>query len=186
MDKKEEILKAALNLFVEFGFHATPTSKIAKEAGVANGTLFHYYKTKDELIIALYSNTKKRLTEYMYSNVSAADSLELVFKCIYTNTIEWAQEHKAEFYFIQQFSTSPYYLQISPEEIRKQAEPHLDFLKEGIKAAVIKPLPVDLLYTLINSHIVGINQYLSSEEFSSPKQKKVIDESFDLLWDMIS
>jgi AcrR family transcriptional regulator len=39
LDKKEEILKTALKLFVEFGFHATPTSKIAKEAGIANGTL---------------------------------------------------------------------------------------------------------------------------------------------------
>ena len=76
IDSKEEILKAALKLFVEFGFHATPTSKIAKEAGVANGTLFHYYKTKEELILALYSDTKKRLTEYMYSNISKADSLD--------------------------------------------------------------------------------------------------------------
>ena len=185
MDKKEEILKAALKLFVEFGFHATPTSKIAKEAGIANGTLFHYYKTKEELILALYTHTKTRLTEYMYSNISKADSLELVFKSIYTNTIEWAQENKAEFYFIQQFSTSPFYSLISPEEIKKQAEPHFDFLQEGIKAAVLKPLPVDLLYTLINSHIAGINQYLSTGEFSTTKQKKIINESFDILWDMI-
>jgi AcrR family transcriptional regulator len=186
LDKKEEILKAALKLFVEFGFHATPTSKIAKEAGVANGTLFHYYKTKEELILALYSDTKKRLTEYMYSNISKADSLDLVFKSIYTNTIEWSLENKAEFYFIQQFSTSPFYSLISPEEIRKQAEPHLDFLQEGIKAAVLKPLPVDLLYTLINSHVAGINQYLSTGEFSTTKQKQIINESFQLLWDMIT
>ena len=82
MDKKEEILKTALKLFVEFGFHATPTSKIAKEAGVANGTLFHYYKTKDELILALYAHTKSHLTEYMYANASKDESLELVFKSI--------------------------------------------------------------------------------------------------------
>ena len=186
MDKKEEILKTALKLFVEFGFHATPTSKIAKEAGVANGTLFHYYKTKDELILALYAHTKSRLTEYMYANASKDESLELVFKSIYTNTIEWAQENKAEFYFIQQFSTSPFYGLITPEEITKQAKPHLDFLQDGIKAAVIKPMPVDLLYTLINSHIAGINQYLSSQEFSTAKQKKIINESLQLLWDMIT
>ena len=186
MDKKEEILKTALKLFVEFGFHATPTSKIAKEAGIANGTLFHYYKTKDELILALYAHTKSRLTEYMYANASKDESLELAFKSIYTNTIEWAQENKAEFYFIQQFSTSPFYGLISPEEITKQAKPHLDFLQAGIKAAVLKPLPVDMLYTLINSHIAGINQYLSSEEFSTPKQKNIINESFQLLWDMIT
>jgi AcrR family transcriptional regulator len=186
LDKKEEILKTALKLFVEFGFHATPTSKIAKETGVANGTLFHYFKTKEELILFLYSQTKTRLIEYLYTNASKDESLELILKSIYTNTIEWAQENKAEFYFIQQFSTSPFYGLISPEEITKQAKPHLDFLRDGIKAAVIKPMPVDLLNTLINSHIAGINQYLSSQEFSTAKQKKIINESFQLLWDMIT
>lgn len=186
MDKKEEILKAALKLFVEFGFHATPTSKIAKEAGVANGTLFHYYKTKDDLILALFTQSKTQLNAYIYKDVALSSDKESIFKSIYTNTIEWALNHKDEFYFIQQFSTSPFYSLISPEEIRKQAEPHLDFLQEGIKAAVLKPLPVGLLYTLINSHIAGINQYLSSGEFSTNKQKQIINESFQLLWDMIT
>ena len=186
MDKKEEILKTALKLFVKFGFHATPTSIIAKEAGVANGSLFHYFKTKEELIVALYTHTNSRITEHIIDNAIKDESLELEFKSIYTNTIEWAQENKPEFYFIQQFSTSPFYGLISHEEITKQAKPHLDFLQDGIKAAVIKPMPVDLLYTLINSHIAGINQYLSSQEFSTAKQKKIINESFQLLWGMIT
>lgn len=186
MNKKEELIKAALHLFVEFGFHATPTSKIAKEAGVANGTLFHYFKTKEELILAVYSETKKKLTDYMYVNITTTDSLELIFKSIYTNTIYWAQENKKEFYFIQQFSSSPFYFLISIDDIKKQAEPHFDFLQKGIKAAVIKPLPVELLHTLINSQITGINQYLSSEEFSNSKQQQIINESFQLLWDMIT
>ena len=186
MDKIEEILKTALKLFVEFGFQATPTSKIAKEAGVANGTLFHYFKTKEELIVALYTHTNSRITEHIIDNAIKDESLELEFKSIYTNTIEWNQENKTEFYFIQQFSTSPFYRLISSEEITKQAKPHLDFLQQGIKLAVLKPLPVELLYTLINSHIAGINQYLSSEDFSTTKQKKIINESFQLLWDMIT
>lgn len=186
MDKIEEILKTALKLFVEFGFQATPTSKIAKEAGVANGTLFHYFKTKEELIVALYTHTNSRITEHIIDNVIKDESLELEFKSIYTNTIEWNQENKTEFYFIRQFSASPFYRLISSEEITKQAKPHLNFLQQGIKAAVLKPLPVELLYTLINSHIAGINQYLSSEDFSTTKQKKIINESFQLLWDMIT
>ena len=60
MEKREKILAAALNLFVEFGFHGTPTSKIAQKAGVANGTLFHYFATKEELVVALFNFTVKR------------------------------------------------------------------------------------------------------------------------------
>lgn len=186
MDKKEEILKSALKLFVEYGFHATPTSKIAKEAGVANGTLFHYYKTKEDLILALYRHTMEQLSTYVYPMVRKEDSLELVFKSIYTNTIVWSLENKAESSFIQQFSSSPFHFLISTEDINSQTAILMDFIHEGIKTANLKPLPADLLQTLINSHISGITQYLSAGEFSSVKQNKIIKESFEMLWDMIT
>lgn len=186
MNKKEELLKAALHLFVEFGFHATPTSKIAKEAGVANGTLFHYYKTKEDLILSLYKEINTNSIDYTFANVNKVDSLELVFKSIFTNTIEWAQQNKQEFYFLQQFSNSPYYSLITLEDRNKQSEPHFYFLQEGIKTAILKPLSVELLFTLFNSQIAGINQYLSTEEFSTNKQNKIINQSFELLWDMIT
>jgi AcrR family transcriptional regulator len=186
MDKKEEILKSALKLFVEFGFHATPTSKIAKEAGVANGTLFHYYNTKEDLILALYKHTQGELSKYVYSSISQKDSLEMVFKSIYTNTIEWSLENKAESAFIQQFSSSPFHYLISNEDINSQSAILLDLIHEGIKAANLKPLPAGLLQTLINSHISGITQYLSAGEFSTIKQNNIIRESFEMLWDMIT
>jgi AcrR family transcriptional regulator len=56
IEKTDRILSTALKLFVTYGFHGTPTSKIASEAGISNGTLFHYFKTKDELFI----NTKRQ------------------------------------------------------------------------------------------------------------------------------
>ena len=186
MEKQKEILSAALKLFVEFGFHGTPTSKIAKEAGVANGTLFHYYKTKDDLVLALYKDIKTRLSDFIYSGINKDDSQKVLFKTIYLNTIQWSVENSAEFYFIQQFHSSPFLSLISREEIAKQAQPHLDLIQTGIKNKVLKPHPVDFLYTMINSHIVGINQYLSSTNLSEEKQKKVVADSFDLLWDMIS
>lgn len=186
LEKQEEILKAALKLFVEFGFHGTPTSKIAKEAGVANGTLFHYYKTKDDLILALYTDIKKRLTEHMYANVNPNDSLELIFRGMFLNTLEWSQDHKEEFYFVQQFNMSPFSSLISKEEIRRQAKPHLDMIHGGIKNKILKPLPAEFLYSLINNHIYGLSQYLTTADLSSQKQKKLINDSFDMIWDMIT
>ena len=46
-EKREAILDTALVLFTERGFFGTPTSMISKEAGVATGTLFFYFKTKE-------------------------------------------------------------------------------------------------------------------------------------------
>jgi AcrR family transcriptional regulator len=53
-EKEQKILDTSLVLFVEKGFHGTSTAEIAKTAGVATGTLFHYFKTKEELIDRLY------------------------------------------------------------------------------------------------------------------------------------
>ena len=57
-DKQEAILDTALTLFTERGFFGTPTSLISKEAGVATGTLFFYFKTKEDLIDTLYCRIK--------------------------------------------------------------------------------------------------------------------------------
>ena len=68
MEKTKKILDAALKLFVEYGFHGTPTSKIAEEAGVANGTLFNKFKTKDELIVALFVDIELHMSKFVEEN----------------------------------------------------------------------------------------------------------------------
>lgn len=69
-DKKIAILEAALRVFAERGNLGAPTSAISKEAGVAEGTLFTYFKSKDELINGLYRHLRARfdraLAEYPY------------------------------------------------------------------------------------------------------------------------
>ena len=50
MSKKEAILNAAIDLFAERGFNATPTSAIAKTAGVAEGLIFHYFRNKNGIL----------------------------------------------------------------------------------------------------------------------------------------
>lgn len=185
IEKEQNILKAALKLFVEFGFHGTPTSKIAQEAGVANGTLFHYYKTKDDLILALYTDIKKRLGAFMYANTGKEKSFKETFTKIHENTLSWALANQPEFYFLQQFNTSPFLVMISPEEIKKQAQPHLELIQHGLKIKALQALSADLIYNMINSHIYGTYQYLSGNQIKGAKQKKIIHESGELLWKMI-
>lgn len=186
MDKQEQILKAALKLFVEFGFHGTPTSKIAQEAGVSNGTLFHYYKTKDELVVALYIYIKTNLTACIDSNQVEGETIKATFKRMFLSSMYWAIENPIEFRFTQQFHSSPYLAMVSHEEILKQTKYLMDFMQEAINARVLKLLPVDLLFTLISNHIYGINEYLIATKMDDEKQNELIDQSFDLIWDMIT
>ena len=64
-DKRQAIIAAAIQVFAENGLSATPTSAISKAAGVAEGTLFTYFSTKNELINALYRSFKVELAELL-------------------------------------------------------------------------------------------------------------------------
>ena len=69
MDKKEAIFKAALALLTEQGFYATPMSQLAKKANVAAGTIYHYFSSKEELIISLRSEINLEIGAVLKNNV---------------------------------------------------------------------------------------------------------------------
>ena len=186
MEKTRKILDAALRLFVEYGFHGTPTSKIAQEAGVANGTLFNKFATKDELVVALYVDIKSRMVKYIMENTIQESSLKGTLKGQYLASLYWALDNKNEFLFVEQFKSSPFLSLIDPEVVEKSIKPFYDMIQLGISDGIIKTLPVDYLFTLIHSHMYGINSYLIKNEFPKAKQHQIISDSFELLWDMIT
>ncbi len=53
-DKRDRILKAAIKVFAKNGFYATRVSEIAKAAGVADGTIYLYFKNKDDVLITIF------------------------------------------------------------------------------------------------------------------------------------
>lgn len=185
MNKKELILNAALKLFVENGFHGTATSKIAQEAGVANGTLFQYFKTKDELVIALYIQLKEELSEFVSENTAINADTKQSIKTHVLSSLFWALENPLKFRFIEQIHTSPYIEQVDQEIIQKQVEPHLMLIQTGINEGIIKPLPVELIYSLITNQVFGLYQYLTSKELSKTKQHEIIQTTFEMLWGML-
>jgi AcrR family transcriptional regulator len=64
-DKQDNIRKAALALFANEGISSTPTSKIAKMAGVSEGLIFRHYKSKQDLLNTLIKGAEKRQNEVL-------------------------------------------------------------------------------------------------------------------------
>ncbi len=60
-DKRERILDAAERIFARHGFFAAKVADVAKEAGVADGTIYLYFKSKDELLISLFERRMDQL-----------------------------------------------------------------------------------------------------------------------------
>src|SRR5271165_3216928 len=55
-DKRDRILDAAVRVFARKGFYLTRVSEVAKAAGVADGTIYLYFKSKDDLLVSLFES----------------------------------------------------------------------------------------------------------------------------------
>ncbi len=185
MDKKHKIYKAALELFTADGFYGSPTSAIAKKAGVANGTLFHYFPTKETLIKALYMELKDNFLLSITENYNRKESYRERVKLLWSGIIHWAYSDSMEFRFIQQFSNSPYLNHLTKEQKTRHDLFFMDLFEEGLTKNILKELSVDLLIQTSLSQVYGLIEYIYQyPSFINDKAK--MDLAFDSFWDAIS
>jgi AcrR family transcriptional regulator len=71
--RRSRILEAALVEFADKGYKKASTNTIVREAGVSKGLLFHYFISKKELFIYLYSFARKQVSNELYEYVNFAD-----------------------------------------------------------------------------------------------------------------
>ena len=55
-EKYDRILEAAIKVFAEKGFHQSTISQIARQAGVADGTIYLYFKNKDDILVHFFNS----------------------------------------------------------------------------------------------------------------------------------
>src|SRR6202045_2230330 len=103
-DKRNAILDAATRLFAERGLAAAPTSEISKLAGVAEGTLFTYFKTKDELINALYREIKLELADAMMSDFPRRAAIRDRLQHVWDHYLAWGIENPSQQRVLQQMT----------------------------------------------------------------------------------
>jgi TetR/AcrR family fatty acid metabolism transcriptional regulator len=75
-DKRERILAAAERIFARHGFFAARVSEIAKEAGVADGTIYLYFKSKDDVLISLFEHRMKQVNAELRRAIAGRPPLE--------------------------------------------------------------------------------------------------------------
>src|SRR5712692_10367615 len=87
-DKRNAILSAAIQIFAERGLGA-PTVAITNAAGIAEGSLFTYFKTKDVLINALYREIKLELADAMMAGFPRKKSVRHRLEHVWNRYVEW-------------------------------------------------------------------------------------------------
>ncbi len=156
IDKRTLILDTTLELLSENGFHGTPISLIAEKAGIGAGTIYRYFKNKEELINVLFVEIQRRIIEAMYKGYDETAPYRERFKVLWINMISYYRKHQKDLIFIEQHRYAPYVSTITRSESMKILSPVLLFFLEGKKKAFLKHLPLYTVIGLIYGPIVTI------------------------------
>ncbi len=183
-EKKQSILDASLKLFVEKGFHGTSTAEIAKTAGVATGTLFHYFRTKEELINTLYLNTKAKMLNEVRENYDDNKSFKENIKALWLKFSYFGIDNPYMFQFILIFHTSPYITSLTKEQIENRFLELLQVYKRGIEKQEVKVVYNEMLLDYFWGSIYSTVTHFS--KYPQNLNEKNIELAFELFWDGIS
>ncbi|MCB0187730.1 MAG: TetR/AcrR family transcriptional regulator, partial [Caldilineaceae bacterium] len=147
-DKRTAILNATLRLISRHGFHGTAMSKVAAEAGVSAGIIYHYFASKDDLIDELYITIKRKSAAATLANVTPEQPIRSQLRQALGNILRYFVGHPLEAAFMEQYTRSPYF---RPEiEVRASEYylPIMDAIKRAEQEMVIKAFPAAVSTTL--------------------------------------
>ena len=180
--KKDLIFKATLKLITENGLHATPMSKVAKEAGVAVGTIYLHFKNKEDLINQLYLNLKTQSVEALTANLNSALSVKDGVELVWNNGLADRLEEPARFRFMQQYTNSPYIENVTREEGIKLFSQIIQLWHQGKSEKIIRDLDDLVIYAMLFSPLDALAKQHLQGQFDLEKTRK---EVFQSCWNAI-
>ncbi len=139
-DKRNAILEAATEVVAKLGTGA-PTAKIAKDAGVAEGTLFTYFASKDDLLNELYLELKADQCDAVTTGYPSDKSLIERTRHVWNSYIGWGSAHPLEHKAMTQLRVSE---RVTPKTKKIGAQAFAEInqtIREILAAGALKDQP---------------------------------------------
>ena len=166
-NKYHLILEAAVKVFARQGFHQSTVAQIAKEAGVADGTIYLYFKNKDDILVQFFGYRTKQVFDRFRAEVKKADTgLDKLRNLIRRHLTEFQRDrdmavvYQVETHQINRAAESP---------IREMSQMYQDLIAEIVEQGQQEgSIRKDLYVGLVKRFILGavdevINSWLHSE-----------------------
>jgi len=153
-DKYHRILEAAVKVFAKLGFHNSTVAQIAKEAGVADGTIYLYFKNKDDILVQFFSYRTKQVFNQFQAEVNrATGSLDKLRNLIRRHLDEF--QHDRDGAIVYQVETHQYN-RLAEAQIKEMSKMYLDIVadivEQGQQEGAIRK---DLYVGLVKRFIIG-------------------------------
>jgi AcrR family transcriptional regulator len=151
-------MKAALELVGEHGFHGAPMALVAERAGVAAGTIYRYFESKDVMINEIYYYLEGRFFQAVMTNYPEGDTVRNRFLHIGGVLVRYCINSPLEARFLEQFRNSPYGDAHRREKFFGTNDKDIIFelFSEAAAAGITKPLPLAVLFSLAFSPLMAI------------------------------
>ena len=182
-NKMEAVFKASIKTINEIGFVASSVAKIAKEARVSPATIYIYYKSKEDLLVSIYTTLKKKLSQAMLVGFDPNMAIKKVLRKVWFNAFDFFEKHPDYFMFMEQFSNSPYIDKVDHDELEQNFQQIIQIMQRGIDQEIIKDVPFELLMTFAFYPVLTLSNTRLCKEIQLTDENKSL--AFDLAWDAI-
>jgi len=146
IDRAAAVRAALRALVAERGFHGASMSAVARQAGVATGTAYTHYDSKDALVLAAYAETKAQLADAVIETVDQHATVAERFRAIWLGIYHDLAARPEHARFLVQFDDSPY--RTRAHDAIGEDDPLLALASAPDFIAELLPLPLDVLYEL--------------------------------------
>ncbi|MDR2282978.1 MAG: TetR/AcrR family transcriptional regulator [Sphingobacterium sp.] len=181
-DKIECIFKHTLALIKENGFHGTPMSMIAKNSDVAIGTIYHYFPSKENLILELFSYCRKKINAFIFDDLSEDLSYQEQFAIVLERFCKFQINNTDIFSFLEQFHNSPFNdLAHDRQKVGGCDENNvITFLLKGMETNNLRKIDV---HVMASAYIGAAVTFSKSVIYKKIKyDKKHLDELIEIIW----
>jgi AcrR family transcriptional regulator len=181
-DKRIAILNAATRTIFVRGLGAS-TAGIAKEAGVATGSLFNYFKTKTDLLNELYLELKREIASAAMKDLPQSAELRIQLFHIWRNWTAWALTFPDKRRALAQLSVSD---EIRPET---RAAGHkimagvAELLERVCGKGPMRTVPTNFVAGILNSVAEATMDFMAQDPAGAKKHCKV---GFEAFWRIIA
>lgn len=186
-DKRTAILAAATRLIAERGLDAVPTAAISKAANVAEGTLFTYFKTKDDLVNQLYRQIKLELAEsVMAAYPRNKMDVRARLQHIWNGYVNWSAENPEQRKVLNQLKVSD---RISEESKAVGYAPFAEVQSmtvDAIDQKLLQDVPVEFIAATMGALAETTLDFMQANAAESNQSERYRSLGFALFWKSIA
>ena len=183
-DRRESILRAAAESFVERGFYGTSIPEIAERAKIAPGTIYHYFDSKEVLVNNLYRTWKGHVAQRVLAAFPQGASPREQFKTIWNEIVAFAQAEPTAFAFIELHMHASYLDAESSSIDRNLKDFAAGVVIRAQQAGLVKPIDARVLMELVFGAFIGMMR--ASWEGRIKLDDTVIAATEQACWDAIA